>query len=700
MQRQLVSAQPEREELLLALVEKLVSRGRQVIVFRSTVRSVHDAARRIRDRLPAAGVPQELDIQLNELEQSDAALELRRNLAAAVGFHNTDLTHEERRLAEDAFRSGQAKVLVSTTTLSMGVNLPCDAVIVADSTRPVMTPQGRWSVQELSVGEYRNAAGRAGRLGKRSAGTAILLAENEIERRQLVHGYLLGRVEAVTSQLPFAPFSNIVFNVLCAELAESEAEIVEFVASMLAYSTFYELHGGLPEVERAVAQAVEECVNSGLAVRDGAVLRPTPLAIMLAGASLSFAAAVRIGGLVPALAEAPLVREGAPLRGRFVARGGRPSMGASALPDGDRPAADALAGRRSLLTRLGAHPHAAERRAQPRREGRARPGPLPAPLDGRREPPRIRRALPRSRRRAVPRAGTRSQRGVAARDPGKRRGAGGRRPGAGRVRPRARARGAPRPARAARSARAAAGAGNHARPPAGALRREARRAAARPGSDPRRRPRAVRGPAHATAVARLKQAILADLEETLQRRRAGHAARAEQAELPLRIIDDLYSATGGGLEQAVADALEHVGLSAQRVLRQPHGEEDVRVAHPDGTVVISVTASQGDARPVKWNKVKEVLGAGIGQNPTNYVCVARPGFDSLAERNAASIAREPERRLLLIPATVLAEAVVRCSEERMTSTELGNLLARERGLFRIEQLPGAEPATEPAEPPP
>ena len=42
MQRQLVSAQPEREELLLALVEKLVSRGRQVIVFRSTVRSVHD----------------------------------------------------------------------------------------------------------------------------------------------------------------------------------------------------------------------------------------------------------------------------------------------------------------------------------------------------------------------------------------------------------------------------------------------------------------------------------------------------------------------------------------------------------------------------------------------------------------------------------------------------------------------------------
>jgi len=34
----------------------------------------------------------------------------------------------------------------------------------------------------------------------------------------------------------------------------------------------------------------------------------------------------------------------------------------------------------------------------------------------------------------------------------------------------------------------------------------------------------------------------------------------------------------------------------------------------------------------------------------------------------------------------------------MTSAELGNLLARERGQLSIEQLLGAEPATEPAEP--
>jgi hypothetical protein len=201
-------------------------------------------------------------------------------------------------------------------------------------------------------------------------------------------------------------------------------------------------------------------------------------------------------------------------------------------------------------------------------------------------------------------------------------------------------------------------------------------------------------------LARLKQAILEEIEDTLLRRRAGHLARAEQAALPSQLVEQLYAATGGDLEQAVADALEHVGLPAQRVLSQRRAEEDVRLAHADGTVVFSVTASQGDVRPVKWNKVREVLGAGVGLNPVNFVCVARPGFDSLAERHAAEIAREPARRLLLVPVPVLAEAIVRCSEGRVTGKELGDLLARDCGLLTVERLPDLEEAPEPAEPGP
>ena len=154
----------------------------------------------------------------------------------------------------------------------------------------------------------------------------------------------------------------------------------------------------------------------------------------------------------------------------------------------------------------------------------------------------------------------------------------------------------------------------------------------------------------------------------------------------MRLIENLYTATGGGLEQAVTDALNQVGLSARRLVRQPSGEEDIQLAHGNGTVVMSVTASQDDVRPVRWSKVREVLGTGAGLNPI-YVCVARPGFESLAERKAGEIARETgPRRLLLVSIPMLAEALVRCGEGRLSADDLGDLLATAKGILSDKDL--------------
>jgi hypothetical protein len=141
-------------------------------------------------------------------------------------------------------------------------------------------------------------------------------------------------------------------------------------------------------------------------------------------------------------------------------------------------------------------------------------------------------------------------------------------------------------------------------------------------------------------LSRLRQAIVVAVQESLRRKRAGHVARAEQANLLRRLVEDLYTTEGGALEQAVTDALKHVGLSVSRVLRQPHGEEDIGLAYADGTIIISVTASKDEGRPIAWHKAREILGAGAGLNPINYVCIGRPGFHSLAQRSADNIARE------------------------------------------------------------
>jgi hypothetical protein len=190
-------------------------------------------------------------------------------------------------------------------------------------------------------------------------------------------------------------------------------------------------------------------------------------------------------------------------------------------------------------------------------------------------------------------------------------------------------------------------------------------------------------------LARLRRAILDDIEESMKRKRADHVARAEQTALPRKLVEDLYSTKGGGLEQAVTDALNFAGLSAARVLRQPKAEEDIRLAHADGTVIISVTGSEDDARPIRWTKAREILGAGAGLNPINYVCIGRPDFESLAVRSAADIARETgSRSILLISMPVLAESLVRISEGNMSADELGELLAHQRGLLTTEDLPG------------
>jgi hypothetical protein len=133
-----------------------------------------------------------------------------------------------------------------------------------------------------------------------------------------------------------------------------------------------------------------------------------------------------------------------------------------------------------------------------------------------------------------------------------------------------------------------------------------------------------------------------------------------------------------------------VGLAVTRIVRQPHGEEDIQLDHPNGTVVVSVTASESETKGIRWNKVREVLGTGAGLNPINYVCVGRPSFHSLAERRAGEIARETgARRLLLIPIHVLADAVLRCQEERLTSDLLGDLLADAQGVLDLDALDDA-----------
>ncbi|VDM48117.1 unnamed protein product [Toxocara canis] len=93
----------------------------------------------------------------NETQSSDEIL--LTTIPTGVAFHHAGLTMEEREAVEDGFRAGVLRILVATSTLSSGVNLPAQRVIIkAQLSGP----------SALTNIAYRQMVGRAGRLGQSS----------------------------------------------------------------------------------------------------------------------------------------------------------------------------------------------------------------------------------------------------------------------------------------------------------------------------------------------------------------------------------------------------------------------------------------------------------------------------------------------------------------------------------------------------
>ncbi|MCM3886257.1 helicase-related protein [Frankia sp. R82] len=169
-----------RARAAVALARQVTGDGGSVLVFCGSRRIV---------RTTALAIAADRGATITGVDPDDVDRVHQVCASARVGLHYKDWEH--RHAAERDFRARRLDVLVATTTVAAGVNLPARAVVVRDT---------QVGLDQIDVATVQQMFGRAGRVGAGETEGWAFLVCSETERtawqNRLVDGYTVrSRIE-------------------------------------------------------------------------------------------------------------------------------------------------------------------------------------------------------------------------------------------------------------------------------------------------------------------------------------------------------------------------------------------------------------------------------------------------------------------------------------------------------------------------
>lgn len=281
---------PSSQDVIVPLAQQLVGQGEKLLVFRNMRGPAQGCAKYLAKELglpPATAILDTLPTQ----DLTGASQDLRECLAGGTAFHNTNLLRAEREAVEKGYRSatGGIHALAATTTLAAGINTPASTVVLAENE--FVGEDGR----QFTVAEYKNMAGRAGRLGFNEVGKAIILADTPMERAQLFQRYVLGVPEDVKSSFQQRDLPTWTLRLLSQVRGVRAGEIPGLLVNTFGgYSASRANPQWVALVERDVTALVDRLLQAGLAEREGDLIHLTLLGRACGSSSLSFESSLRL----------------------------------------------------------------------------------------------------------------------------------------------------------------------------------------------------------------------------------------------------------------------------------------------------------------------------------------------------------------------------------------------------------------------
>ena len=128
-------------------------------------------------------------------EKSPQFIMIEKLIQKGVAYHHSGLIPILKEVIEILFSKGLIKVLFTTETFAVGVNMPAKTVIF-----PKLTKYSNRDFRPLRTDEYLQMAGRAGRRGLDKFGTVIILPNDELMDLHPLKKMMTGKSPSINSK--------------------------------------------------------------------------------------------------------------------------------------------------------------------------------------------------------------------------------------------------------------------------------------------------------------------------------------------------------------------------------------------------------------------------------------------------------------------------------------------------------------------